>query len=358
MFSVAEINTPQQLASFSLVWQSLWDRTPQRSFFQTRDWLECYLRRFGSERRLRVLMVLSATRPIGIVPLVIKRTETSLGSLRVLTYPLDGWGPFFGPIGSDPTATMYGALKHLAESKRDWDLLDLRGVDEDRLDKGRTANAFRLAELPMTERVWEWNQEVAPGDWTTGEQFLLRRRVKDAEKELWRRGGWEFVRSRVTQADPLETAQSRWLLEESLPLLAGDVATANWLTDLQAASLCSATADICVLRVNGKPMAAALSTVAGETVAPIAIGMDAEAGDAVKTVLMGRLLLDGLDRGDSSYVFGPRTAAWAADWLTVNRPSYRFTHFAGFKPRAQLLRLNELRKQWWPAAPKSAAASA
>ena len=36
-------------------------------------------------RKLRVLMVLSATRPIGIVPLMIKRTDTSLGSLRVLT---------------------------------------------------------------------------------------------------------------------------------------------------------------------------------------------------------------------------------------------------------------------------------
>jgi CelD/BcsL family acetyltransferase involved in cellulose biosynthesis len=350
MFSVAEINTPEKLASFSLIWQTLWDRTRHRSFFQTRDWLNCYWRRFGAERKLRVLMVLSATKPIGIVPLVIKRAETSLGSLRVLTYPLDGWGPFFGPIGSDPTATMYGALKHLAETPRDWDLLDLRGIDEDRVDKGRTANAFHLADLPMTPRVWERNLEVPVCDWTTGDQFLIRRRMKEAEKELRQRGGWEFVRSRVTAADPMEALQSRWLLEEALPLLASDVTSAAWLTDMQTASLCSGTSDICALRVDGKITAAALASVASETLVLIAAGMDGDAGDADKTMLFGQMMLDGLDRGDSSYVFGPRTAAWAADWMPIHRPSYRFTYFAGYKPRAQLLRLNELRKRWWSSA--------
>lgn len=348
MFSVAEINELDQLASFSLVWRSLWDRTPNRSLFQTREWLESYWRHFGSGRQLRVLLVLSATRPIGIVPLVIKRTETAVGSLRVLTYPLDGWGPFFGPIGSDPTATMFGALKHLAQSTGDWDLLDLRSIDDDQLDKGRTANAFRLAHLPMTRRAWEHPLEVDMNQWTTGDEFLLRRQLKDAEKLLWQHGGWEFVRHRVRDLNPVAAAESRWLLEEALPALAhsGDAA---WLTDVLEAALCSGTADLCALRLNGRVIAAALSTVTDETVIPIAIRSDPQQPDCATTVLLGRLLLDGLDYGDTQYLFGPRTSAWAANWRPVSRTSYRYTHFAGFKPRAQLLRLNEFRKRWWPA---------
>ncbi len=42
-------------------------------------------------------------------------------------------------------------------------------------------------------------------------------------------------------------------------------------------------------------------------------------------------------------------AGGPADWLPVDRPSYRLTHFAGYKPRAQLLRFNEFRKRMWNA---------
>lgn len=353
MFSVAEVNEPRQLASFSLTWQTLWDRTPQRSFFQTRDWLECYWRHFGDARTLRVLLVLSATRPIGIVPLVVKQVATSLGTLRLLTYPLDGWGPFFGPVGSDPTATLFGALKHLAETPRDWDLIDLRGVDEERLDKGRTANAFHLAGFPVTQRPWEQNLEVAMADWSTGDQFLLRRRVKDAEKQLWRRGGWEFRRSRTTECDPLRAAECRALFENSRNLLN----PSDWLSDVFEAALCSGTADVCQLLVGGQLAAAAFNVAAGETAQPVVIHVAPEFGAAAQAVFLGRMFFDGLDRGDTTYQFSRRTSFWAEDWLPTVCPSVRFTHFAGYRPRAQLLRLNELRKRWWhgTAAPRSAA---
>lgn len=353
MFTVAEINDPKKLASFSLVWQTLWDRTPNRSFFQTRDWLENYWRHFGAHRKLRVLMVMSALRPIGIVPLVIKRTTTAVGSLRVLTYPLDGWGPFFGPIGSDPTATMFGALKHLAATPRDWDLLDLRGIDDAGLDKGRTANAFRLAGLPATSRVWEENREVAIAEWSTGEQFQLRRRVKDAERALWQHGGWEFVRARVTEGAPELSPICRAMFQESRALLTPVNMPFGWLPDVFEAAVCTATADVCQLWVNGRLTVAAFNTVAGEAVHPVAIGSEANATSAAQTVFLGRMLFDGLDRGDSTYLFGPKTATWAADWLPASRPSQRLTHFAGFRPRAQLLRLNALCKRLWTGTPQA-----
>ena len=125
---------------------------------------------------------------------------------------------------------------------------------------------------------------------------------------------------------------------------------AAWLTDVQEASLCSGSADLCALRLNGRVIAAALCTITEETVIPIAIGVDPQQPDCAKTVFLGHLLIDGFDRGDTQYLFGPRTAELAMDWRPVSRTSYRYTHFAGFKPRAQLLRLNEFRKRWWPAA--------
>jgi CelD/BcsL family acetyltransferase involved in cellulose biosynthesis len=354
MLTVAEVNQPDQLASFSLVWQTLWDRTPQRSFFQTRDWLECYCRHFGADRKLRVLMVLSATRPIGIVPLVIKRAATALGTLRVLTYPLDGWGPFFGPIGSDPTATLFGALKHLAETPRDWDLLDLRSVDDERVDKGRTANAFQLAGLPATQRLWERNLEVPVAHWSTGDQFHFRRRMKEAEKQLGERGGWEFIRLRIVAPDPEQATECRFLAAEARAMLVSTGMSFPWFSDVVEAALCAGVADVCQLRVNGRLAAAAFNTVADETVQPLAIVFSPEIGPAARTVLMGRMLFDGLDRGDTTYLFGRRTAEWAEEWRPNLRPSERFTHFAGYRPRAQILRLNELRKRWWRGAAQTA----
>jgi hypothetical protein len=240
---------------------------------------------------------------------------------------------------------MFGALQHLAQTPRDWDLLDLRGIDDDRLDKGRTANAFCLAGLPMTQRIWEVNREVPIGDWTAGDQFLLRRRMGDAEKALGGHG-IEFERSRLQISDLWEASRSRGLLDDALSLLAENDQNAGWLTDLHCGLLCSLLADVCVLKLDGRVVAAALNAVVGETVTPLAIQVQHERQHAARTVFLGQMFFDGMDRGDTSYLFGPRTSNWAVGWLPVERPSYRMTHFAGLKPRAQLLRLNEFRKRW------------
>ena len=70
------------------------------SFFQSLDWLRVYWRHFGAGQQLRVLVVTSCGEPMGIVPLVVRRETTRVGEVRVLTYPLDDWGTYFGPIGS------------------------------------------------------------------------------------------------------------------------------------------------------------------------------------------------------------------------------------------------------------------
>ncbi len=102
MHSILEINTLDQLTAFRTDWGKLLSDTPGATFFQSFQWLEAYWRHFGAEKTLRTVIVLEDDRTVGIVPLIVRMEETRVGRLRVLTYPLDNWGSFYGPIGADP----------------------------------------------------------------------------------------------------------------------------------------------------------------------------------------------------------------------------------------------------------------
>src|SRR5438552_3906312 len=140
---VRSINSPDSLRA---MWDRLLDQTPGASFFQSLDWLECYWRYYGASRRLRVLCVFRENDPIGIVPLVVREERTRAGRVRILTYPLDDWGAFFGPIGREREVVLAAALRHVRGSARDWDVLDLRWVNP-RLDQGATPRAMISAGL-------------------------------------------------------------------------------------------------------------------------------------------------------------------------------------------------------------------
>src|SRR4051812_47442604 len=114
MYTVREINDPIRLGDLSEAWQALLPQTAGASFFHTLDWLETYWAHFGNKQRLRVMVVeddnrAAVNRTIGIVPLVV-RARRGLATVRVLTYPLDDWGSFYGPIGPDPAAALHAAL--------------------------------------------------------------------------------------------------------------------------------------------------------------------------------------------------------------------------------------------------------
>ena len=114
MTQVIEINDWEELSQYRLLWNSLLPQTRRATFFQSFEWLETYWRHFGDRQRLRVLIVSADERPIGILPLTVMPEETRLGTVRLLTYPLDGWGTFYGPIGPNPTATLWTGLRHIA----------------------------------------------------------------------------------------------------------------------------------------------------------------------------------------------------------------------------------------------------
>jgi len=129
MAKITEIRSLDQLDSLRLVWRSLLQQTPNATFFQSLDWLEVFWRHHGADQQLRVLVVSSGSEVIGILPLTVVTESTGVGSVRFLTYPLQDWGSFFGPIGPNPTATLMAAMRYLNTAPRDWDVLDLRWVD-------------------------------------------------------------------------------------------------------------------------------------------------------------------------------------------------------------------------------------
>ena len=188
MADVVEINDIDELRSYHLAWTALHAETPGASFFQTLEWLTTYWRHAGEGQRLRVLVVRSDGRPIGIVPLVERNEPSRFGPVRVLTYPLDDWGAWYGPIGRSLTATLTLAMKHVARAPRTWDVFEPRWIDQHGVDRGRTERAMRLAGLVSAAsasqdssviecgRVGDWGSYLASRSAKTRHELLRQRR--------------------------------------------------------------------------------------------------------------------------------------------------------------------------------------
>jgi hypothetical protein len=235
-------------------------------------------------------------------------------------------------VGPNPTATLYGALQHLALAPRDWDLIDLRNIDERGSDRGRTANALRLAGLSARSRAWAGAAVV---DFTTldaGDQFRLRGVLRQAERALWQQGRWEVVSSGPA-VDPV----TLWELAEPLLADQGPQEVA-FLRDGFLAADCLGLGTLHVLLLDGQPAGCLLAAVSHQTVEPLAAECTTAAADLIQRVLVGRLLFDGVQSGVNRAVFGPRHLSLAEGWEATPAESVRWTHFARFGARAQLLR--------------------
>jgi CelD/BcsL family acetyltransferase involved in cellulose biosynthesis len=103
MIEIVEVNDLETLAHYRLTWNSLFAAMPRASFFQTFDWFDTYWRHFGHDQRMRVLVVYGGDEPLGIVPLCVRREVYRVGNVRVLTYPLDNWGTWYGQVGPNPS---------------------------------------------------------------------------------------------------------------------------------------------------------------------------------------------------------------------------------------------------------------
>jgi CelD/BcsL family acetyltransferase involved in cellulose biosynthesis len=354
--TVVEINDLDRLSDYRLVWQALLGTTCRATFFQSLDWLQVYWRHYGQGQKLRVLVVYSGGQPIGILPLVVRAEWTRLGTTRLLTYPLHDWGCFYGPIGADVTATLLAGLGHIRRTPMDWDLIDLRWIDHEGTDHGRTAMALEAKGLPTESQVRSTSSLVSlTGTWDeywASRTSKWRNNVRRSEKKLAERGKVEYVRYRPTGAAADDGNPRRDLLNAVL-----DIAGQSWqaasltgttlthesvrafLSDAHdVASRCGAL-DLNLLTLDGRPMAFNYAYQYHGQVYGLRTGFDAEDGDGAGSVLQYYMIRDCFARGDELYDLGIGYEDCKRYWRTHTSPVYQYIHYPRGSARMQLLRL-------------------
>lgn len=358
MITVAEINDIDRLDHFRLAWRALLGKTKGATFAHSPEWLEHYWNHFGQDQKLRILFVTLGNKIIGVVPLVVKPVATKVGTMRVLTYPLDGWGTFYGQIGANPAATMVTAMRHIHASRRDWDLIDLRYVDQEGHDHRRTLNAFKSVGFQGNQEIWQ-KQPLVNTSETNWEDYLASRStgiqqlISKAEQETGKQGHIAFYRSRLE--DPLAPGWNpRWDLWAEFQRMnfhdgtqsnfAGGNFSQNkkrsFLHDIHGPAVRAGMARIDALFVNHSMVACAYGLQHGSGTDYLAVGRRDGTSREVITTLTARMVQRSIQDGESSLNLGLLGNRLSGMWSNQEQVSYRCSHFPITAPRSQVLRMN------------------
>ena len=260
-----------------------------------------------------------------------------IGSVRVLTYPMDGWGTFYAPIGPQPTATLLAGLRHIAATPRDWDLVDLRWVDADGLDKGRTRQALRGAGLAGAatavdasgpDRIVERLGSVLV---EPGARLAARSRSIAATARLnaenWNTsaiGRPEHLAATAIRGGTytMPAKKSRGGVGKAHRPTARRSATnrcASYLRDAHESAAAAGGVDLNLLRIDGRPAAFAYNYHFAGQVYGLRAGFDpAVAPSGSGTVLLRLMVEDSFRRGDERIDLGPDSLEYKRRWATQN----------------------------------------
>ncbi len=361
MYQVHEVNQIEQLETYRMVWNSLFQETREGTFFHSYEWFFNYWNHFGEGKQMRVLVVSCEEKVIGILPLVVVTESTRAGRVRTLTYPLSDWGTFYGPIGSNPTATLQIGMKHIAETPRDWDLLDLRWVDQDGTDRGRTEQAMTAAHFAPHAQPWNQTAVVElNGDWDTywkNRTKKWRANVRRSRRRLEELGTVRFVRYRPKGAiegdgdprwdlfdDMITVAKMSWQSDSTTGTTICDEEVYHFLRDTHAAAARTGKLDLNILYLNDRPVAFTYNYAHDGQVYGLRTGFDPELAEVSPgKVLLSFLIQDSFDRGDKVFDMGVGLFKYKREWATAYPVSYRYTFFPWTDFKSQLLRA----KRWY-----------
>jgi CelD/BcsL family acetyltransferase involved in cellulose biosynthesis len=354
MCHVHELNDARDVSQIRADWDRLLEQTDGATFVHSAAWFEAWWRRFGGGARLRLLVVEDVDRPIGIVPLAVRRLRTPLGRLPVLQYACDGPGCFCGPVGPDGLHVLSRALEHLRDGRRDWAMLELSGVDKQRRDRRSTPSALTSAGLAAIEspasNVWVTDLAGTYEDFLVHRSKHWRKIRRKSEEKLASLGEVRFVRHRPPpaargQADPswelfaaCEAIAAR-LHAETLDGSAGRPDVLSFLREVHEPACAAGAADLSVLFVGERPAAFSYGVHHRGTVEAIWTELDPVLGEAAAMVLFDRMLRDSYARGDGAL---ERSDPLAGDHsLEAGRRivTYRYCHYRAGALRAQLLNL-------------------
>jgi hypothetical protein len=248
-------------------------------------------------------------------------------------------------------------MKHLRQTTRDWDLIDLRYVDAEGADRGRTGKAMRAAGFRTLCRRWRCTPTVemhaAWDDFWALLPESRRQRYLSAEKVMSRQGNVSLQRWRPEGTMTGDTDRHWDLFDACVGMLRLNEGSAlrnaqgfALLRDTHAAAVDAGSVDLSLLCVDHRPMAWAYSFHRTGCVEVVQIAVEPVLAEEAATVLLGRMLRDSFERGDRTVLFSPACAHLGQDWQNLLRSSYRYTHFSLSRPRSQALHLNHCLKRW------------
>lgn len=359
MARVLEVNDIEELRAFHPFWKSLLAKTPRATFFQTLEWLEIYWRHYGQGKKLRVLLIQVEGQILGIVPLVQQVENTKAGPVSVLTFPLDCWGSFFGPLGSDTAATLYAAAQYLAAGRRDWDLLDLRWIDPE-VDRGRTVSAMRCHGLSPNDLPWHSAYAVeligSFGDYLATRSSHFRERLRQARRLAAAEGvfGDRYRPAEGTfnseQADLthyencVEVAARSWQGSSTTGTTLSHPESAAYFRDCFLAASNLGMLDLVSLRRKEEVVAFCYNFHHGGRIQGIRMGYEPGFQRlSLGTVLMAFQIEDSFQRGDSMIDLGTQHAEVKQRWVTRALPARRVCYYSPLSMSAHVLRWGH----WW-----------
>ena len=360
MIHVREINSIEALAEYRMVWKALFADMRQPTFFQTYEWFEVFWKHYGHDLKMRVLIVYWDEKPVGILPLVVFQEETRLGATRVLSWPLSEWGTFYGPISPDATVTLRAGMKHIRETHRDWDLLDLRSINEitdhRRTELGMVAAGFRphrqlWGQAAMIDFNTSWDEYWA------SRTKKWRRNVRKNKEHFKSHGKLTHVRYRPDgsaygDSDPnwklfedcLTVARNGWQGSSTTGTTLSHASVEPFLRECHEVAARLGMLDMNVLYLDEKPIAFVYNYCYNGWLFGLRTGYDAEyAKLGPGTVLFAMIIEDSFNRGDQLYDLGVGLLDYKRYWSTRIVTSSRYTHFAGASLQAQVLRM----KRWY-----------
>jgi CelD/BcsL family acetyltransferase involved in cellulose biosynthesis len=294
----------------------------------------------------RVLVLQSAGEGVGIVPLVLRGERSWFGTVRVLTYPLDRWGVFYGPIGPYPAAALTAALQYVRSCPRDWDVLSLRFVHRTGTDRGRTLRALRFVGWPPVEEADQETPSISfAGSWNAywaARDGRWRSDVMRSERRLAEQGEVVYLRYRPEgivygDADPRwdlfdacsSVARSSWQSARTAGTTLAHAALEPYLRDAHQAAVRSGGLDLNLLLVGGRPAAFAYNYHYRGHVFGLRMGYNpAVSRHGTGMVLIRRMIEDSFARDDHTFDFGPGELDRKRPWQTSLETSYRYTYFA------------------------------
>jgi CelD/BcsL family acetyltransferase involved in cellulose biosynthesis len=350
--SIAEHRELNHLDGLFAPWAALLERTPDAQPFGHPGWLRAYWRHFGERKTLRLLTISEGADLTGVLPLVVRGEPTRVGSLRTLTFPLDQWGAWYGPIGPRPGSILRQGLDHIAHTPRDWDLLDLRWL----ANPDDALAALAAAGLPGVASVLDRTALVElPDGWDAywkSRSSHWRTNVRRSIKKTAEAGALAFERHRplgqaANDADPRwdlydaceALAKSSWQGASTTGTTMSHATIREFLRDAHLAAAEAGTLDVALLRVAGRPVAFCYNYHLDGYVFGLRSGFDAALGAAgAGSALMHFMLEDSCRRGDRVLDLGPDYFEAKRNWHTRRADIFRVTHYSRRSPRAQLLR--------------------